>query len=97
MSKLRDRVFRLMQDPRVGKLMRDPRVQEVALKAFRFRSRMEGEFDQRVQRIAGTLNLATQRDLRSLQRTIRHLERELREAEERLTASEDTRQTPAHN
>jgi hypothetical protein len=29
------------------------------------------------------LNLATQRDLRSLQRRIRHLERELREAEER--------------
>jgi polyhydroxyalkanoate synthesis regulator phasin len=86
-----------MQDPRVGKLMRDPRVQHVALKAFRFRSRMEGEFDQRVQRIAGTLNLATQRDLRSLQRKIRHLERELHEAQDRLTASEDTRETPAHN
>ena len=97
MTGLKDRLFTLLQDPRVAELMRDPRVQQLAVKAFRFRGRVEGAFEQRVQHLAGVLNLATQRDLRSLQRRIRHLERELREAEERLTDAEDAREAPAHN
>lgn len=97
MTKLRDRILVLMQDPRVGQLMRDPRVQQAAVKAFRFRGRVQGEFERRVQRVAGALHLATQRDLRSLQRRIRYLEQELRESEERLTESEGTRETPAHS
>jgi glutaredoxin len=63
----------------------------------RFRGRVEGGIDRRVQRVAGMLNLATQRDLRALQRRIRHLEQELREAEERLTDAEDAREAPAHS
>ena len=82
MPTLKERLFALLQDPRVAKLMQEPRVQQLAVKVFRFRGRVEGGFDRRVQRVAGMLNLATQRDLRSLQRRIRHLERELREAEE---------------
>jgi hypothetical protein len=97
MTRLKDRLVTLLQDPRLAKLMRDPNVQRFAVKAFRFRGRVEGVVDQRVQRIAGMLNLATQRDLRSLQRRIRHLERELREAEERLTDAEDAREAPAHS
>jgi hypothetical protein len=97
MTRLKDRLLTLLQDPRLAKPMRDPNVQRFAMKAFRFRGRVEGAVDQRVQRIAGMLNLATQRDLRSLQRRIRHLERELREAEERLTDAEDTREAPARN
>ena len=97
MTRLKDRLFTLLQGPRVAKLMRDPNVRQLAMKAFRFRGRVEGAVDQRVQRIASMLNLATQRDLRSLQRRIRHLERELHEAEERLTDAEDARETPAHN
>jgi len=58
---------------------------------------VEGALERRVQRIAGVLNLATQRDLRSLQRRLRQLERELREAEERLTDAEDAREAPARN
>ncbi len=97
MATLKERLFTVLQDPRVAKLMRDPNVQKVAIKAFRFRGRIEGAVDQRVQRIAGMLNLATQRDLRALQRRIRHLERELREADERLTDAEDARQAPARS
>ena len=97
MTTLKDRLFALLQDPRVAKLMQDPRVQELVVKAFRFRGRVEGALEQRVQRIAGMLNLATQRDLRSLQRRIRHLERELREAEERVTEAEDVREAPARS
>jgi len=97
MATLKERLFTLLQDPRVAKWMREPKVQELVLKAFRVRGRVEGGIDRRVQRVAGMLNLATQRDLRSLQRRIRHLERELREAEERLTDAEDAREAPAHN
>jgi hypothetical protein len=97
MPTLKESLFTLLQDPRVAKWMREPKVQELALRAFRFRGRVEGGIDRRVQRVAGMLNLATQRDLRSLQRRIRHLEQELREAEERLTDSEDAREAPAHN
>jgi len=97
MATLKDRLFALLQDPRVAQLIQDPKVRELAVKAFRFRGRVEGALEQRVHRIAGVLNLATQRDLRSLQRRIRQLERELREAEERLTDAEDAREAPARN
>lgn len=97
MATLKDRLFALLQDPRVAQLIQDPKVQELAVKAFRFRGRVEGALEQRVQRIAGVLNLATQRDLRSLQRRLRQLERELREAEERLTDAEDAREAPVRN
>ncbi len=83
MATLQERLFALLQDPRVAKLMQEPKVQQLVVKAFRFRGRVEGAFEQRVQRVADALNLATQRDLRSLRRKIRHLEEELRKAEER--------------
>lgn len=92
MTGVKDRVFRLLQNPRVAKLLQDPKVQELVGKGFRFRGRVEGELNERVQRIAGMLNLATQRDLRSLQRRIRDLEQELRETEERLTEAQDARE-----
>lgn len=97
MATLKDRLFALLKDPRVAQLIQDPKVQELAVKAFRFRGRVEGALERRVQRIAGVLNLATQRDLRSLQRRLRQLERELREAEERLTDAEDAQEAPARN
>jgi hypothetical protein len=91
MSSLKDRIFTLLQDPRVAEMMRNPKVQSVVVKGFRYRGRVEGAIDQGLQRAAGKLKLATHRDLRGLQRRIRHLERELREAEERLSEAEDGR------
>ena len=85
---------KLLQDPRVVKLLQDPRVQEALVRGLRLRGRVQGALDQRVQRVAGSLNLATQRDLRSLKRRIRELERELRETEERLMDAGDTREDP---
>ncbi len=97
MSSLKERLFKLMQDPRFVELMKDPRVQQLAVRAFRLRGRIEGAMDQHVQRVAGRLNLATQKDLRALHRRIRQLERELREAEERLTETEAAEEAPAHS
>jgi hypothetical protein len=97
MTDLKDRLLRLLQDPRVAKWMQDPRVQQFVVKGLRFRGRVEGGLERRLQRIAGSLNLATQRDLRSLQRRIRHLEQELRETEQRLTEAEGTREAAARS
>ncbi|MDH3654247.1 MAG: phasin family protein [Myxococcales bacterium] len=97
MTALKDRLFKLLQDPRVAKLLQDPKVQQAVVKSLRFRGRVEGAMDQRVQRIANVLNLATQRDLRSLQRRIRQLEQELREAQERIIEAEDAREAQARS
>lgn len=97
MTALKDRLFKLLRDPRVAKLMQNPTVQQAVVKGFRFRGRAQGAMDKRVQRMASALNLATQRDLRSLQRRIRHLERELREAQERIIEAEDARAARARS
>jgi len=97
MTDLKDRLLRLLQDPRVAKLMQDPTFQRLVMKGLRLKGRIDGELGRRMQRIASSLNLATQRDLRSLQRRIRHLEQELREAEERLTGTEDARKAAARS
>lgn len=94
---LKERLFKLMQDPRFVELIKNPHVQKLAVRAFRLRGRVEGAIDQRVQQMAGRLNLATQRDLRALHRRIRHLEEELRETEERLNAAEGLEEAPAHS
>lgn len=97
MTALKDRLFKLLRDPRVAKLMQDPKVQQAVVKSLRLRGRVEGAMDQRVQQIASVLNLATQRDLRSLHRRIRHLEQELREAQERIIEAEDAREAQARS
>ncbi len=97
MTTARERLFKLMQDPRFVELMKDPRVQQLAVRALRLRGRVEGAVDQRIQRIAGQLKLATQKDLRALHRRIRHLEEELREAEARLSEAEGAREAQAHS
>lgn len=97
MTELKDRLFKLLQDPRVAKLLQDPNVQQTVMKGLRFRGRVEGAMERRVQQIANVLNLATQRDLRSLQRRIRHLEQELRAAQERIIEVEDVREAPARS
>jgi polyhydroxyalkanoate synthesis regulator phasin len=97
MSLFRKKMVELMQDPRASELMRDPRVQDLAVRAFRLRGRVEGAVDRQLQKAAGHLKLATQKDLRGLHRRIRHLERELREAEERLSEREDDPEAPAHS
>ena len=88
MSPLKERLLKAMQDPKVVALLQDPRVQSSLVRALRFRGRVEGELNRGLAKVAGHLNLATQKDVRALQRRIRQLERELREAEERFSDPE---------
>ena len=97
MRSLKERLLNLAQDPRFIELMKDPRVQQLAVRAFRLRGRIEGAVDQHLHRVADLLNLATQKDLRALHRRIRHLEQELREAKANLSDAEGAEEAPVHN
>lgn len=97
MNMIRERLFEALQDPRVAEFMKNPRVQAAVVRAFRIRGRIEGAMDRRLQSIAHRLNLATQKDLRTMHRRVRELERELRETEERLNGAEADREGPARS
>lgn len=85
MSSLRERLTRALRDPKVTALLRQRHVQAALVHALRWRGRVEGEIDRRLHEVAVRLNLATQKDVRTLQRRIRYLEQELREAQEVLS------------
>lgn len=71
---------KLMQDPRFMKLMQDERVMKAVMNAMQLRGRVQESFDQRAQRLAKALNLATEKEVKALERTIRRMERDLDEA-----------------
>jgi polyhydroxyalkanoate synthesis regulator phasin len=94
---LKDRLLsqgmKLMQDPRVMKLMQDPRVMKTLMQAFELRGKVQESFEERVARIAKSLNLVTKKEVRQLERTLRKLEREL-EAARAEAARKDEPKTP---
>ncbi len=97
MGSLQERILKALQDPRVVALLQDPRVQTALLRALRFRGRVEGEVNRRLDRTAARLNLATQKDVRALQRRIRQLERDLREARDQLSHDPGSREAPGRS
>jgi polyhydroxyalkanoate synthesis regulator phasin len=62
----------------VAKVLRDPRVMKAVAKGFELKGKVQQEFDQRVEKVAESLNLATKAEVRELKRTIRKLERDLK-------------------
>lgn len=72
--------MKLMQDPRVMKLMQDERVMKAMMQAFQLRGKVQQSFDERVDQLAKSLNLATKREVRELKRTMRKMEQELEKA-----------------
>ncbi len=74
---LLSRGMKLMQDPRVMKLMQDPRVMKALMQAISLRGKVQESFEERVARVAKSLNLVTKKEVRELERTLRKMEREL--------------------
>jgi HAMP domain-containing protein len=72
--------LRLMQDPRVARLMQDERVMKAAVQALQMRGRLQQQLEDRVDQVAGALNLATKREIRELKRSLRRMEQELERA-----------------
>lgn len=72
--------MKLMQDPRVMKVMQDPRLMKAMAKGFEIKGKAQQQFDERVEKVADSLNLATKAEVRELKRTIRKLERDLKKS-----------------
>ena len=79
----------LFQDPRVSKLMQDERVLKGLMRAIEVRGRLQSEFDEQVERIAKTMGLATQREVRQLKRTIRRMEGKFQKERDREAAGSE--------
>lgn len=86
--------MKLLQDPRVARLMQDERVMRAAMQALQMRGKLQQRFDDRVDRVARTFNLATKREIRELKRNLRRLEQELDKNRAQTTGKAAT-QTPA--
>ena len=84
---LTEKGMKLMQDPRFMKLMQDERVMKAMMSAFQLRGKIQESFEQRVERVAKTLNLATKAEVRELKRTLRKMEQEL--AKTRASTAKD--------
>ncbi len=88
----------LMQDPRVAKLMQDERVMKAMMQAIQLRGRVQENFDQRVEEIAKSLNLATMKEIRELKRNLRKMEQDLAKAKaEARAAKEALASTPSES
>lgn len=79
-DELMKRGMKLIQDPRFMKLMQDPRVMKAVMQAMELRTKAQESFDERVEKLAKSLNLATQKEVKELKRTLRKMERELDQA-----------------
>jgi hypothetical protein len=80
---LTDRALRLMQDPRVMKALQNPKVMQGLMGALQLRAKVQQNISGSVQRVAKSLSLATEAEVRDLRRSVRRLEREL-EAQKRV-------------
>lgn len=76
-GKLLERGMKLLQDDRVMKIAQDERIMKAVMQAMELRGKVQQSVDDGVERVAKTLNLATQREVGELKRTIRKLEREM--------------------
>lgn len=76
-EKLTKQGMKWMQDPRVARLVQDERVMKAFMQLLQLRGKIQQSFDERVDRLARSLNLATKREIRELKRTMRKMEQEL--------------------
>ena len=87
----------LMQDPRVAKLMQDERVMKTMMQAIQLRGRLQEDFDQRVDQVARSLNLAIKKELRELKRSMRKMEQDLERAKREAAAAKKSLEEQQQN
>jgi polyhydroxyalkanoate synthesis regulator phasin len=76
-GRLLEQAMKVMQDERVMRVAQDERVMKTVMQAIELRGKIQEGMDDQIEKVAKTLNLATQREVSDLRRTIRRLEREL--------------------
>src|SRR5580698_5505923 len=74
---LMKRGMQLMSDPRVLKLMQDERVMKAMMQVMAMPGRVQSFTHEQVERLAKSMALATEDEVKDLKRTVRRLEEEL--------------------
>ncbi|MBL8606136.1 MAG: hypothetical protein JNL38_02400 [Myxococcales bacterium] len=76
-KRLMKRGMQLMGDPRVMKLMQDERVMKALMGAMSVPGKVTTFTNEQIEKLAKSMNLATEDEVKDLRRTIRHLEGEI--------------------
>lgn len=69
--------MKLMSDPRIAKLMQDERFMKALMQMMSMPGKVQSFTTEQVEKLAKSMNLATEEEVRDLQRTVRRLEDEL--------------------
>jgi cell division FtsZ-interacting protein ZapD len=69
--------MKLISDPRVMKVVQDERVLKAMMQMMQVPGKVQSFTADQIERLARTLNLATEDEVKDLQRTVRRLEEEL--------------------
>ncbi len=76
-QELINKALQLLQDPRVAKALQNPKVMQGLLGALKLRTEVQKNFDEGTRKLARSLNLATNAEVKELKRALTRLEREL--------------------
>ncbi len=85
-KRLMKRGMQLMGDPRVMKLMQDERVMKALMGAMSVPGKVTTFTNEQIEKLAKSMNLATEDEVKDLRRTIRHLEAEIARLEKDKSA-----------
>ncbi len=80
--------MKLMGDPRVVKLMQDPRVMKAIMQMMAVPGKVQSFTHEQVERLAKSMALATEDEVKDLKRTVRRLEEELTRLKSRTEKAE---------
>jgi cell division FtsZ-interacting protein ZapD len=69
--------MKLISNPRVMKIVQDERVLKAMMQMMQVPGKVQSFTADQIERLAKTLNLATEDEVKDLQRTVRRLEEEL--------------------
>jgi cell division protein FtsB len=99
---LMTRGMKLMSDPRVLKLMQDERVMKAVMQMMAVPGKVQTFTHEQVERLAKSMALATEDEMKDLKRTVRRLEEEVarmkqaeRRERERASASSSSDDRPS--
>jgi glucan biosynthesis protein len=87
--------MKLMSDPRVMKMMQDERVMKAVMQMMSMPGKVQSFTEEQVARLAKSMALATEDEVKDLKRTVRRLEEELARLERRQDAGDGAKKKKA--
>jgi cell division FtsZ-interacting protein ZapD len=87
--------MKLMSDPRVMKLMQDERVMKAVMQMMSVPGKVQTFTQEQVERLAKSMALATEDEVKDLKRTVRRLEEELARIKAKERAEREKEERPS--